>query len=170
VPLSEGPARSLEAFGDEQLLSACGGGNAMALGELYDRYAARAHRLARAICVDPWRADRAVESAFAALRGRPALRRPRGGLSTWLLTIVCRYAVEEARGSGQCYDPFRDLPDGEAEVVMLARYGDLSYLEIADHLDIPPSTVKRMMRQALRELGARQELSSTPPEPSDGPL
>ena len=170
VPPSEGPLRSLEAFDDEQLLSASAGGDLTALGALYDRYAARAYGLTSAICVDPWRAERAVEDAFAALRDGRAPGQPRGRLSTWLLTIVCRYAVEEARDSGQCYDPFRDLPDGEAEVVMLARYGDLSYREIADQLDIPPSAVKRVMSQALGELGARQKLSITPPEQSDRPM
>lgn len=44
------------------------------------------------------------------------------------------------------------LPAAQREVIALAYYGELSYTEIADHLGIPPGTVKGRMRLGLLKL------------------
>jgi RNA polymerase sigma-70 factor, ECF subfamily len=46
----------------------------------------------------------------------------------------------------------RLLPDAQAEVVVLAFYGELSHSEIADRLGLPPGTVKGRMRLGLKKL------------------
>ncbi len=52
----------------------------------------------------------------------------------------------------------RILPDAQAEVIVLAFYGELSHSEIATQLDLPPGTVKGRMRLGLKKL--RREMST----------
>ena len=44
------------------------------------------------------------------------------------------------------------LPDAQPEVITLAFYGQLSHAEIAEHLDLPPGTIKGRMRLGLQRL------------------
>jgi RNA polymerase sigma-70 factor (ECF subfamily) len=46
------------------------------------------------------------------------------------------------------------LPDAQREVIILAFYGQLSHTEIAEHLDLPPGTIKGRMRLGLQRLRA----------------
>ena len=46
------------------------------------------------------------------------------------------------------------LPDEQAEVITLAYYGQLSHIEIAAQLGLPPGTVKGRMRLGLQKLRA----------------
>lgn len=53
----------------------------------------------------------------------------------------------------------RQLPEAQAEVIVLAFYGELSHSEIATQLDLPSGTVKGRMRLGLEKL--RRELEET---------
>ena len=44
------------------------------------------------------------------------------------------------------------LPETQREVITLAFYGQLTHAQIADHLDLPPGTVKGRMRLGLKKL------------------
>jgi RNA polymerase sigma-70 factor (ECF subfamily) len=57
----------------------------------------------------------------------------------------------------------RRLPEAQAEVIVLAFYGDLSHPEIAARLSIPEGTVKGRMRLGMKKL--RAEMSSPPNSP-----
>jgi len=46
----------------------------------------------------------------------------------------------------------RQLPEAQAEVIVLAFYGELSHSEIATQLDLPSGTVKGRMRLGLEKL------------------
>lgn len=46
------------------------------------------------------------------------------------------------------------LPDTQREVITLAFYGELSHTEIAEHLDLPPGTIKGRIRLGLQRLRA----------------
>lgn len=46
----------------------------------------------------------------------------------------------------------RQLPEAQAEVIVLAFYGELSHSEIATQLDLPAGTVKGRMRLGLEKL------------------
>jgi RNA polymerase sigma-70 factor (ECF subfamily) len=48
----------------------------------------------------------------------------------------------------------RRLPEGQAEVIVLAFYGELSHSEIAAQLSLPTGTVKGRMRLGLKKLRA----------------
>lgn len=54
------------------------------------------------------------------------------------------------------------LPAEQREVVVLAYYGDRTYLQVAEELDLPEGTVKSRVRLALKKLNAllRPELNS----------
>lgn len=49
------------------------------------------------------------------------------------------------------------LPDAQAEVILLAFFGQLSHSEIADQLDLPQGTVKGRMRLGMDKLRAAVE-------------
>jgi len=59
----------------------------------------------------------------------------------------------------------RLLPDPQAEVIVLAFYGELSHSEIATQLDLPPGTVKGRMRLGLEKL--RREMSTSDPRQTE---
>jgi RNA polymerase sigma-70 factor, ECF subfamily len=54
-------------------------------------------------------------------------------------------------------DSLRRLPEAQAEVIVLAFYGELSHSEIAAQLNLPAGTVKGRMRLGLEKL--RTEMS-----------
>jgi RNA polymerase sigma-70 factor, ECF subfamily len=60
----------------------------------------------------------------------------------------------------------RLLPDAQAEVMVLAFYGELSHSEIATQLDLSPGTVKGRMRLGLEKL--RREMSTSDLEADRG--
>lgn len=83
---------------DQELMLRVKDGDAEAFGELYDRHAARAYRVARSICGDPWRAEDAVQEGFLALwRGRAQYRPDAGTFQAWAMTTVRRRALDALR-------------------------------------------------------------------------
>jgi RNA polymerase sigma-70 factor, ECF subfamily len=86
---------------DCQLMRQIESGNTDAFEELYERYRARAHRVARSICHDDDRAEDAVQEAFASIwRGRAPYRLQRGSVAAWLLSVVRYRAIDVARRNG----------------------------------------------------------------------
>jgi RNA polymerase sigma-70 factor (ECF subfamily) len=72
--------------------------NADAFAELYQRFYARAYRVAWSVCRDDGRAEEAVQEAFASIWRNSAPYEPtRGGLAAWLLTLVRYRAIDIAR-------------------------------------------------------------------------
>jgi RNA polymerase sigma-70 factor (ECF subfamily) len=68
------------------------------LEELYDRYCARAYRVARAVCRDDGRAQDAVQDGFVSVWNSRASYRPENGtVAAWLLTVVRHRAIDLAR-------------------------------------------------------------------------
>lgn len=91
-----GAARTL--LEDERLMARVSGGDVEAFGEIYDRYCARAFRVARAVCRDEGRAEDAVQEAFFSVwSSRSTYQSQRGALATWLLTVVRYRAIDIER-------------------------------------------------------------------------
>jgi len=153
VPLAPSPLPSSEESSDDHLLSLSTAGDAPALGRLYDRHGGRALHLASAICLDPHRAELVVEQAFAAVRSGPADTSTYPRPSSWLLTLVSRYALSAARDD-RLRSPLTSLSDAQAEAIALARYGRLTSLEIADQLNVTSREIKQLIREGLHELRA----------------
>ena len=83
---------------DGQLMRRIASGSVEAFEELYDRYCARAYRVAWSICHDDGRAEDAVQEGFMSIwRGRTAYQPGRGTVAAWLLTAVRYRAIDVAR-------------------------------------------------------------------------
>jgi RNA polymerase sigma-70 factor (ECF subfamily) len=57
-------------------------------------------------------------------------------------------------GAARLRRSLAELPDAQREVITLAFFGQLSHVEIATQLGLPPGTVKGRMRLGLQKLGA----------------
>lgn len=179
---------------DEALMARVQNGDTDAFGQLYDRYAERALRIAAAICRDRSRAEDAVQEGFLAIwRSRDRYQPGAGSFRAWSMRIVKNRAIDssrqlaarpqtqtsdlradrpqadpdpttpqdEALASGERRELLgllRRLPAEQAEVIVLAFYGEMSHSEIAARLDLPPGTVKGRMRLGLEKL--RREIDA----------
>jgi RNA polymerase sigma-70 factor (ECF subfamily) len=61
------------------------------------------------------------------------------------------------------------LPDTQREVITLAFYGELSHTEIAEHLDLPPGTIKGACASGYNDSAPTSNDEPSPP-PSSRPL
>jgi RNA polymerase sigma-70 factor (ECF subfamily) len=169
---TNGSARS-----DEALMARVQSGDTGAVGELYDRHATRALRVARAICVDAGRAEDAMKDAFLAIwTDRARFDPAHGSFKAWSMSIVRNRAISSNRAAEARPSPhpaeahaeepdamlasLRELPEAQAEVIALALFGELSHSEIAALLELPSGTVKGRMRLGLEKL--RKQMSALP--------
>lgn len=91
------PALALKPT-DDALMREVQAGRRVALGELYDRFAARAYRTAFAVCHDRDCAEEAVQDAFASMWSSRGTYEPaRGSVAGWAMTIVRHRAIYLAR-------------------------------------------------------------------------
>jgi RNA polymerase sigma factor (sigma-70 family) len=167
---------------DEEVLARVARADEDALGELYDRFGRVAYGLALRIVRDPALAQDAVQDAMlSAWRTATSFDPRRGKVSTWLLTLVHRRAVDvvrrEDRRRAQPLDDapiasvdatdetaevrekrravqaaLAELPPEQREVLELAYYGGLSQSQLAARLGVPLGTVKSRMFAALAKL------------------
>jgi RNA polymerase sigma-70 factor (ECF subfamily) len=174
---------------DDAVLALLARSDDSALAELYDRYGGPAYRLALRILRDATLAQDAVQDAFlTAWRTAPSFDPRRGAVSSWLLTLVHRRAVDVVRredrrralplddapvAAGDATDETAEtrelrrdvqaalgrLTQLEREALELAYYGGLSQSEIAAKLGVPLGTVKSRMFAGLARL--RDELGAT---------
>lgn len=90
---------------DRLLIERISSGDEAAFGELYDRYCARAHRVARSVCRDEGRADDAVQEAFLSVwRTVDSFRPAFGTVASWLLVVVRNRAVDLSRRNARHTD------------------------------------------------------------------
>ena len=169
---------------DDELMCRVQQGDTDAFGQLYDRHARHARRIAMATCGGPAAAEDAVQAAFISIWTARTSYRPRlGGFTSWAMTIVRNRAIDLARRSARerrlsdaaqlerqmpSADPAADviarddarrlrarlacLPATQREVIALAFFGNLTYAEIAEHLSLPPGTVKGRARLGMQKL------------------
>jgi RNA polymerase sigma factor (sigma-70 family) len=106
----------------------------------------------------------------------------RGALRSWLGVLAHRRAIDRVRAesrrnkgekfcepsapivgeadhylaatwlAGRVGEALAQLPAEQRQVVVLAYYGDRSYRQVADELDLPEGTVKSRVRLALKKL------------------
>jgi len=112
---------------DSELMVKASAGSVDAFGELYDRFSARAYRLALSVCHDDGRAQDAVHDAFVSIwKNRASYTAQRGTVATWLLTTVRNRAIDITRRSAnrpapRVSDQFleaRPAPDDVCEQVL----------------------------------------------------
>jgi RNA polymerase sigma-70 factor (ECF subfamily) len=106
-------ATALAHLSDDAVLDLLARSDESALAELYDRYGGPAYRLSLRIVRDATLAQDAVQDAFlTAWRTAAGFDARRGSVSTWLLTLVHRRAVDVVRRE----DRRRGLPLDDAPV------------------------------------------------------
>ena len=167
---------------DEELASLVKEGDVRAFELLYDRYSARALRVARAITGDRALAEEAVQEAFVSIWRRAGRYDPRSGtFPAWALSVVRYRAIDLVRSRRShapedALDALMDdrvdteatveqrlettrirrqlaqLPRPQRELIVLAFFGGLSHAELAAHLSLPLGTVKGRIRLALAKL------------------
>jgi RNA polymerase sigma-70 factor (ECF subfamily) len=99
VPLRRVPPPGLS---DEELVSACGGGDGRALEELFHRHGERVHRvLARLRHVDREDLDDVVQTTFLEVHRSARRFHGRSAVSTWILGIAMNIARHHARGEAR---------------------------------------------------------------------
>jgi RNA polymerase sigma-70 factor, ECF subfamily len=83
---------------DDLLMAQVKSGNVDVFEELYDRYSARAYRVAWSICHDQGHTEDAIQEAFLSIwKSRTAYKPHRCTLAAWLLTTVRYRAIDVAR-------------------------------------------------------------------------
>ncbi|GAC58423.1 putative RNA polymerase ECF-type sigma factor [Gordonia hirsuta DSM 44140 = NBRC 16056] len=161
---------------EAELVRAATAGDQQAFAELVGRHRNRLWAVCLRIAGNPHDAEDALQEALvAAWRG---LRNFRGDaqFSTWMYRIASNAAIAQSKKRPLVVDPAdREAPapgDFTADVVWADRielalaalpevfrvtfvlrvYGDLSYQEIADHLEIPVQTVRSRLNRAKKAL------------------
>jgi RNA polymerase sigma factor (sigma-70 family) len=182
-------ARDLAHLSDEALVALVARADDSALAELYDRFGHVAYGLALRVVRDPALAEDAVQDAFLAVWRSAARFVPeRAKVSTWILTVVHRRAVdivrrEEPRRTEpleaaphpsanltedeawlrlqrtRVQEALRKLPDQQREALELAYFGGFTQSELADRLGEPLGTIKSRMFTGLARL--RELLADT---------
>jgi RNA polymerase sigma-70 factor, ECF subfamily len=83
---------------DNELMKRIQAGSHEAFAQLYDRYSARAYRVARVVSVDAWLAEEAVQEGFVAIwKARATYRPERETAAPWLMTVVRHRAIDVNR-------------------------------------------------------------------------
>jgi RNA polymerase sigma-70 factor (ECF subfamily) len=175
--------RSFAHLSDEAVIALVARSDETALAELYDRFGRAAYGLALRILRDEKLAEDAVQEGFlAAWRSADRFMPERAKVSTWLLTLVHRRAVDlvrredrrraeplgevvDAAASGSLEEDawlrferervqaaLRQLPDQQREALELAYYGGFSQSELAERLGQPVGTIKSRMFTGLARL------------------
>jgi RNA polymerase sigma-70 factor (ECF subfamily) len=151
---------------DDALMARAQANDTAAFARLYDRHATRAFRVARAICRDIGSAEDAVQEGFLAIwRSRVTYQPGAGSFQAWAMKVVKNRALDSVRSAEVLARSERDallvslrqLPEAQAEVIVLAFYGELSHSEIAAQLDLPAGTIKGRMRLGLEKLRRETE-------------
>ncbi len=183
-------ARALVSESDIRLMRRVQGGEAVAFGLLYDRYATRAFRTALAVCRDPGRAEDVVQESFLYLWRNRIRFRSSGSFCGWILLIARHRAIDSVRreatrpplaeAKGDLADPapsvpaqviatteshalrayLARLPEAQVEVIVLAFFGHMTHPEIADRLSLPAGTVKGRMRLGLEKLAREMDAAA----------
>jgi RNA polymerase sigma-70 factor (ECF subfamily) len=130
---------------DSDLIGLVGTGDGPALMTLYDRYNRQAFGLAFRILGDAATAEEVVQDAFLALwRNAKSFDTSRGGVRTWLLTIVHNRAIDRIRAAKSRGSTV------ELEVADYAGVTDDPWDDVTDQLD------GAQVREAVKKLPAEQ--------------
>jgi DNA-directed RNA polymerase specialized sigma24 family protein len=134
---------------DTALLVRIARGRREALAELYRRHGDRVYATARAVC-GPEQAEAATRDVFVGLWRKPETAGCDGStLRPHLLMEAYRRATELRRPARAGEEP---VPE---QCVVLSRFGDYSYREVARLLGCSDTSVKHGLRAGLRRLQAQ---------------
>ena len=176
-PAAATGARTFAAGHDARLLAAVAGGDDLALGQLYDRYAGIAYAVALRVTSSVTTAEEVVSDTFVRVWKSASSYVPeRGEVPAWIAAIARHRALDEVRrkgarvsetsllDAGSTASPFDDLarldvrraldtlPPNERAVLELAYFGGLPQRQIAARLGLSLGLVKSLTRRGLEHL------------------
>lgn len=167
---------------DTELAAQLRDGSSEAIAALYDRYGRLAFGLAYRIMNDNGAAEDVVQDAFlSAWRSARSYDPSKGGVRSWLLTIVRNRAIDRLRSATRTQETsldaieraaaadatdmvsrdaehqevqrgFSTLPEPQRRTIALAYFGGLTHVEIAQRMGVPLGTVKGRMRMGLEKM------------------
>lgn len=162
-------------------------GDERALEELYRRYSPLVYTVALRSLGDVTEAEDVLQQVFvAAWQGRERYQPERAKVSTWLMGIARNKIVDAHASRGRqrriqsevaasslsavdtqpvdiarqmvIADEIARLDRVPQQVLRLAFYEDLTHMQIAERLQLPPGTVKSHIRRSLIKLRNRMEV------------
>ncbi len=180
-PSVQPPGGSPRIENEAELATRARGGDRVAFGQLVERFAPQARRVARAVLQDPHDADDAAQDAFLAALVKLDQYDPRRPFGPWLMRIVANAATDRRRrrtvrqveplapeltGGGPRPDreaeqsalgdrlraALAELPERRRIAVVLFDVEGYSHAEIAQILGIPEGTVRSEVFHARRRL------------------
>jgi len=180
-PPVQPPGGSARIQDEAELATRARAGDRAAFGQLVERFATQARRVARAVLQDPHDADDAAQDAFLAALVKLDQYDPRRPFGPWLMRIVANAATDRRRrrtvrqveplapeltGGGprpdrdaeqsalgdRLRDALAELPERRRIAVVLFDVEGYSHAEIAQILGIPEGTVRSEVFHARRRL------------------
>jgi len=180
-PPVQPPGGSARIQDEAELATRARAGDRAAFGQLVERFAPQARRVARAVLQDPHDADDAAQDAFLAALTKLDQYDPRRPFGPWLMRIVANAATDRRRrrtvrqveplapeltGGGPRPDreaeqsalgdrlraALAELPERRRIAVVLFDVEGYSHAEIAQTLGIPEGTVRSEVFHARRRL------------------
>ena len=180
-PSVQPPGGSPRIENEAELATRARAGDRAAFGQLVERFAPQARRVARAVLQDPHDADDAAQDAFLAALVKLDQYDPRRPFGPWLMRIVANAATDRRRrrtvrqveplapeltGGGPRPDreaeqsalgdrlraALAELPERRRIAVVLFDVDGYSHAEIAQILGIPEGTVRSEVFHARRRL------------------
>jgi len=180
-PSVQPPGGAPRIENETELATRARAGDRAAFGQLVERFAPQARRVARAVLQDPHDADDAAQDAFLAALVKLDQYDPRRPFGPWLMRIVANAATDRRRrrtvrqveplapeltGGGPRPDreaeqsalgdrlraALAELPERRRIAVVLFDVDGYSHAEIAQILGIPEGTVRSEVFHARRRL------------------
>lgn len=177
----DGAARTVRDAVEAALATRARGGDRAAFGDLIERYADQARRVARAVLQDPDDADDAAQDAFLAALVKLDQYDPQRPFGPWLMRIVANSATDRRRRrtvrraesleeglvaggvrpdtvaeraalNDRLRGALAQLPPRRSLAVTLFDVEGYSHAEIAEMLGIPEGTVRSEVFHARRRL------------------
>jgi RNA polymerase sigma-70 factor, ECF subfamily len=166
----------------DSLMTRVARGDADAFSELYDQTSSMVYGLALRVVRSEAMAEEVTQEVYLQVwRQASGFDQQRGSVKSWMATMAHRRAVDVVRGSQSARDrelkvpadrPVADvaeiailgderdrvraalssLTDLQFQVIEMAYFGGLTYLEVAERLDTPLATVKTRIRDGLIRL------------------
>ena len=166
---------------DAELAAGVAGGDRSSLELLFKEHGGSVKGVAWRVLRDEDLAEDIVQETFVTFWDSPDKYDPsRGAIKTFLATIAHRKAVDVVRSevarsrreqrppdpahvdvedevwtrdlSATVREALGKLNAGERDAITLAYYGGLSYIKVAEQLDLPEGTVKSRIRAGMKKL------------------
>jgi RNA polymerase sigma-70 factor (ECF subfamily) len=175
-------AGGLDRAGLDMLLEAAGRGDRGAFDRVFEQLSAPVYGVIRAVLRDSAQAEEVAQEVFLEIwQVSSRYDASAGDATAWVLTIARRRAIDRVRSVAaaagreqrtaampfldQVSDVVEDILEREQlrrclvslsytqrEAIMLAFYGEHTYLQVARMLGVPPGTAKSRIREGLSKL------------------